>query len=134
MTDSPNPAEVPSISACTSTSGPLCKSTRHTVSWLAYNKIKEEKEPPPRTKVVVVVWIARAPVRRALRTVLERLVAVADAVDRIGSGGQRTQKKRGNRPNEREDDSLVEPVDLLRLQEQRRGDRMDRSIWEEARA
>ena len=96
MTESPNPAGVPSISACTSTSGPLCKSPRHTVSSVSHaTRIRgsERKGQPLRTKVVVVVRIARAPVRRALRTMLERLVAVADAVDRIGSGGLRKKAK-----------------------------------------
>lgn len=51
-----------------------------------------------RTKVVVVVRIARAPVRRTLRTMLERLVAVADAVEpavssQEGSGNAQQLRK-----------------------------------------
>lgn len=98
MIKPPNSAEVLSISACTSTSAPL-KRTRHTVSCLACHETRErererERTAATRTKVVVVVRIARAPVRRALRTMLERLVAVADAVDRIGSG-QRGKQLQG---------------------------------------
>lgn len=97
------------------------------LSRMPRNKRERERErtAAARTKVV---RIARAPVRRALRTMLERLVAVADAVDRIRSG-QRGIGQRGE--TVRMGDSLVEPVDLLRLQEQRRSDRMDRSICED---